>query len=795
MPLRRGGGERPWGVDTSWNDPICGGKGLFPSRRLSLMQLRTFLRWSLATLATAASACGGSDAIAPSTAPAAGVDAMTDLTRTAAVGSVLSDIVVKVTDASGRVVQGAPVAFAVTSGSGSVNPRVAVTDAKGQATTVWTIGTTIGANELTASVAGVTKSVVFSATGSAGPVNTISLSTKNARLLVNVDTMRLTAKSLDAFGNAASPTPTFIVRDPTLVSIDATGLVRALRRGSGTYIIASAGGKSDSTLVTVLAAGQSVCTAAATPVSMAVGQVLTDISASGFCVHADVANAEYALIPYYDAAVPNSLINIEAHPAGVSALPLTATALVRPTAPAPATSTIRPNEDFEAALRERERVESAKRPMATGGMQPNRNLIGAAAQLVVPAVGDLMKLNVNAMDFCDNPDYRTARVMAVTNKAIVVADTSNPAGGFTSDEFKSIGVTFDTLINPIDSAAFGPVSDIDNNGRVIMLFTRAVNELTEPGSPNGVVLGFYYRRDLYPKSGPAGTCTGSNVGEMFYLMVPDTGGVVNGNKRTKSDVVTFTNGTVAHEYQHLINASGRLYGPNPNGIFEEKWLDEGLAHTAEDLNFWAASGLRPRTNVDNSIFSNPKALSAYNTFGVFNIRRYATYLGRPETQGPVGFDANDADLQTRGAIWSLLRYIADQRFAGAENTFWNALVNSRTTGLANLTNAIGSAPNTLMRDWAISVFMDDNAPGVDPRFTQPSWNVRSLITNGGTSIAYPLVTRTLSDGVTLSTSLASYGVSFMRFSVPSGQDALLSVSGSSGGALPPGVRVSIARVK
>jgi hypothetical protein len=35
----------------------------------------------------------------------------------------------------------------------------------------------------------------------------------------------------------------------------------------------------------VLAAGQSICTAAATPVEMSVGQVITDVSAQGFCVH------------------------------------------------------------------------------------------------------------------------------------------------------------------------------------------------------------------------------------------------------------------------------------------------------------------------------------------------------------------------------------------------------------------------------------------------------------------------------------------------------------------------------
>src|SRR5262245_34563179 len=117
-------------------------------------------------------------------------------------------IVVKVTDAAGRPVAGTSVALAVTLGNGVTMPRVAVTDAKGQATAAWTLGTIIGINEVTANVDGVEKSVRFTATGVAGPVSNISMTPQNPRLLVNVDTVRLSAKSLDAFGNAATPTPT-----------------------------------------------------------------------------------------------------------------------------------------------------------------------------------------------------------------------------------------------------------------------------------------------------------------------------------------------------------------------------------------------------------------------------------------------------------------------------------------------------------------------------------------------------------------------------------------------------------
>jgi len=627
-------------------------------------------------------------------------------------------------------------------------------------------------------------------------VTSIALSPPAARLLPAVDTMRITAQSLDAFGNVTTPAPTFQVRDPSLLSIDSSGLVRALKRGSGTYVVASAGAKSDSILVTVLAAGQSICTAAANPIELAVGQVVTDVSGQGFCVHAATPGAEYAIVPYYNSGVSSAAIQVEVRGQGLVPLGLpTSTIFASPTV-VPNVSPLVPDDAFESRLRDRERAEGAQRlASARSWFKAQRDIMGAnpAAAPTVPAVGDILHLNVNANAFCDNPDIRTGRVAAVTDKAIVVADTNNPVGGFTDAEYKSIGVTFDTLVDPVDRAAFGAVTDIDANGHVIMFFTRAVNELTSSGSTS-VVLGFFYQRDLYPKTAAPGPCAGSNVAEMFYLLVPDSTGVVNNNKRTKSQVITFTNGTVAHEYQHLINASRRMYVNGAGTNFEEKWLDEGLAHSAEELNFWAASGRSPRTNVDASLFSDPKGTAAYSTFQVNNFRRYQTYLARTETQAPVGVDSNDDDLQTRGAIWSFLRYAADHLPANAENTFWFNLVNSKTSGIANLTSALGAAPNSLMRDWAISVFMDDHAANVDARFQQPSWDLRSIFTNNGTGTPFQLFTRSLTDGVTSTVQMASGGVSFLRFSVGSGQDALLTVT-SSGQLLPPTVQLAMVRVR
>ena len=49
----------------------------------------------------------------------------------------------------------------------------------------------------------------------------------------------------------------------------------------------------------------------------------------------------------------------------------------------------------------------------------------------------------------------------------------------------------------------GVPADIDGGGRVIAFFTRAVNELTQAGS-SGVISGFFYGRDLFPKVNTGG---------------------------------------------------------------------------------------------------------------------------------------------------------------------------------------------------------------------------------------------------------------------------------------------------
>ena len=284
-------------------------------------------------------------------------------------------------------------------------------------------------------------------------------------------------------------------------------------------------------------------------------------------------------------------------------------------------------------------------------------------------LGDVVQLNVNGQDACTNAIIHSVRVVAVGTKALVFEDTQNPAGGFSADDYARFAARFDTLVYPLDVGAFGAPTDIDNNGHIGIIFTLAVNQLT-PAHSGTFVVGFTFSRDLFPltDNGRASACATSNQGEMFYVLAPDPNGTVNGNVRTKGLVDSSTTSVLAHEFQHLINASRKLYVNTAANGFEEKWLDEGLAHSAEELLFFHQAGITPRNNLSSTdIRGNPAILNAFNATIVQggNFGRYQRYLQAPANSSP--YAANDS-LSTRGAAQTFLRYLVDEKITGVTHS-------------------------------------------------------------------------------------------------------------------------------
>jgi hypothetical protein len=417
------------------------------------------------------------------------------------------------------------------------------------------------------------------------------------------------------------------------------------------------------------------------------------------------------------------------------------------------------------------RAALASRRTASPGML--RSVASAAPQL-----GDIVTQNVSS-DACTNIQKHGTRVVAISTQAIILADTLNPTGGFTAADYQRFAARFDTLVFPLDVNNFGQPSDIDGNGKIIILFTRAVNELT-PAGAGSYVGGFFFGRDLFPISDTPTLqgCAGSNTGEMFYLLAPDPAGAINGNVRPKGFVDSVTTSVLAHEFQHLINASRRLYVTPNVQDFEEQWLDEGLAHEAEELLFYREANLAPRSNIPLATLTSTNQIRiAFNNDMASNTGRYGSYLLKPSESSPF---RDDDSLETRGATWSLLRYLADRKAgsAGASDApTWMALVNTARTGIDNLSAVFGSDLPARVRDWSIAHYTDDLVTGVPSELTHPSWNFHSIYPGLQGAKPYPLKVDPLSP-TGASGTLIGGAAAYYRFSIPAGTTANLTLTGT-----------------
>jgi len=122
---------------------------------------------------------------------------------------------------------------------------------------------------------------------------------------------------------------------------------------------------------------------------------------------------------------------------------------------------------------------------------------------------------------------------------------------------------------------------------------------------------------------------------------------------------------------------------------------------------------------------------------------------------------------------------------------FQALVNSTTTGVANLRGVFGTDVGGWIRDWSVSHYTDDATPNVSADLLQPSWNWHDIYLALSGIGTYPLqvlpLTTTGATGTVIPGASAYY-----RFAVPANGSATITVSGGTSAAgLPTGTIVRI----
>ena len=428
----------------------------------------------------------------------------------------------------------------------------------------------------------------------------------------------------------------------------------------------------------------------------------------------------------------------------------------------------------EASIRTYERTHLRGPSLAlssgTGATGLRANVVAAAT--AVPVVGDTMQYRVPSTDLkadaCVTYDSIKAVVKYVGTSSIIAQDVNAPANGFTATDFQAVANEFDTKIYATDVSYFGNPSDIDQNGKVVLLFTPLINKAT-PKNSTSFFAGFFFAGDLFPrtKTSTSSGCKESNLAELFYLLVPDPTGAF-GDPRSVNTVRQITRGTVAHEFQHMINAGVRL--PNPNAAFEETWLDEGLAHFAEEA---VGRDERGFGDLQALNFSDVSAVSTdYAAFFDQNLRRFKDWLQHPDTSSGPSAHA-DANLSSRGAAWALVRYSADRFSGGDVRGFTRRLVAGPETGIANLAARAGTTYETILTGYQVANYADDlPITGLDPRFTYTSWVMRNAVA-GASGGSYPLLVTPISaSGTTSSGKMRSGAAAYFRWNPTSSAPAL-----------------------
>ena len=247
-----------------------------------------------------------SNAIAVSVGAPASITKTAGDNQTASAGSAVTvapSVVVK--DASGNVVPGVTVTFAVASGGGGITGATATTDASGAASVgSWTLGSAAGANTLTATAG--TASVTFTATGvAAAGAKIIPVSGLPTSITVGVPSSApFIVRIADALGNPVAQPGVLVVLTGTLTPGNITGPLASATTdatGAATFSIPTYNGAVGSFIVTASASGLASFTSGVIPVLTGAATQLVFTTAPSSTVTSGQVLAQQPVVQIADA--------------------------------------------------------------------------------------------------------------------------------------------------------------------------------------------------------------------------------------------------------------------------------------------------------------------------------------------------------------------------------------------------------------------------------------------------------------------------------------------------------------
>jgi hypothetical protein len=268
-----------------------------------------------------------------------------------------------------------------------------------------------------------------------------------------------------------------------------------------------------------------------------------------------------------------------------------------------------------------------------------------------------------------NPDHYvkvTGVLQAVGRHCQVYVDRAYPDAAGLRPTVDDVVRTFDREVFPRARRKLGHALDVDRDGRFTVLFTPWLGKMSNGKvSIEGFVRGSDFYRDL---GAPF-----SNRCDVMYL-------------NTDLKPGPYLRTLLAHEYTHAVVFTEHVltgYLPEILRRDEEAWLNEGLAHLAEDLNGYSWG------NLDY---------------------RISAFLNAPQGYALVVPDYYGAGLWrshgNRGATYLFLRWCAEQYGPDLAAR----LIQTNLSGVNNLEVATGKDFPELFRGWSEALLSFSREP-------------------------------------------------------------------------------------
>jgi len=249
----------------------------------------------------------------------------------------------------------------------------------------------------------------------------------------------------------------------------------------------------------------------------------------------------------------------------------------------------------------------------------------------------------------------------------------------TSADLDHFAEEFEAYIYPLLNGGYGPVYDIDNDGRISLLISPVYAKTGFAGLFNSI--------DMTP-----GATTNSSQRDLIGVWSPSSA------KWSGAYWLAATRETIAHEMQHAVNYSAKVY---PNGVvrtgidnydslLEEIWLDESLSVGVE-ARYRAVRGAAGKTTYYNSQTITDTAA---------NDARFGYWAQNPHTVKVDSFSYATNAFEHYGQKGLFNFYLFEQY--GADKI--RSLVQTTSTGVTNFNNVFGAGSFAgIVKNWQFAV--------------------------------------------------------------------------------------------